>query len=148
MSVTDAVRKSMRNNKRRDTKLELLVRSRLFAEGLRGYRVDVGSLPGRPDIVFHRARVAIFVNGCFWHGCPYCTRNITPSSNAEFWNNKLRQTKERDARSRQALEELGFRVITLWGCQIHADCTASVERVRQSVDMGKSTAITRSPGAT
>ncbi len=85
-----AVRKSMQGNKRRDTKPELLVRQRLRAAGLTGYRLDWAKAPGRPDIAFPGRKIAIFVNGCYWHRCPHCNPSM-PSKNVEFWEAKFRR---------------------------------------------------------
>ncbi len=98
-----------------DTKPELFVRKLLFAAGFR-YRLHVKSLPGKPDIVLAKWRTAIFVNGCFWHvheGCPKATH---PSSNTNYWNEKLRRNQERDRQSIQALLNAGWRTLVVWEC--------------------------------
>lgn len=103
----------------RDTKPEKIVRSRLFQSGFR-YRLYERKLPGAPDIVLPRYRIAIFVHGCFWHGHD-CPRGRRPETNQEFWNRKIEANIARDYRNRAALEDLGWAVYTLWTCQLEAD---------------------------
>jgi DNA mismatch endonuclease, patch repair protein len=100
----------------KDTRPEMRVRSYLHAAGLR-FRLHDGRLPGRPDLVLRRYRVAVFVNGCFWHrhhGCLLATR---PASNVAFWSAKFDANVSRDARARSALVELGWTPITIWECE-------------------------------
>lgn len=110
-------RHSMQGNKRQDTKPELLVRQRLRAAGLTGYRLQWKKAPGRPDIAFPGRKVAIFVNGCFWHRCPHCNPS-TPKRNTEFWEAKFRRNVDRDARAIADLKELGWTPITIWECEL------------------------------
>ena len=124
-----AVRKSMQGNKRRDTKPELLVRQRLRAAELTGYRLDWAKAPGRPDIAFPGRKVAIFVNGCYWHRCPYCSPSV-PRKNVEFWEAKFRRNVERDAENARKLEDMGWSVLTVWECELKRDkLDATMERV-------------------
>ncbi|EJW97130.1 DNA mismatch endonuclease Vsr, partial [gut metagenome] len=128
-----AVRKSMQGNKRRDTKPELLVRRRLRAAGLTGYRLDWAKAPGRPDIAFPGRKVAIFVNGCYWHRCPNCNPSM-PSKNVEFWEAKFRRNVERDKRALAELDDLGWTAITVWECELKRDAIdATMERVIETV---------------
>lgn len=115
-----AIRKSMRGNKRADTKPEMLVRQHLREAGLTGYRLQWKKAPGRPDIAFPGRRIAIFVNGCFWHRCPNCHPSM-PKRNTEFWEAKFRRNMERDARALAELEELGWTAITIWECELKRD---------------------------
>lgn len=101
----------------KDTKPELLVRRHLHAAGLR-YRLHVKELSGSPDLVFPRHEAVVFVHGCFWHQHPGCDLAVMPSSNEQFWREKLEGNVERDARNRTRLEEAGFRVFTVWECEI------------------------------
>jgi DNA mismatch endonuclease (patch repair protein) len=98
---------SSRGNK--DTELKLI--SILRAAGITGWRRHQ-SLPGRPDFTFRSARVAVFVDGCFWHGCPKHGRK--PASNRAYWLPKLRRNRERDAVAKRALVTAGWTVIRLW----------------------------------
>ncbi|WP_270256276.1 DNA mismatch endonuclease Vsr [Collinsella intestinalis] len=128
-----AVRKSMQGNKRRDTKPELLVRQRLRAAGLTGYRLDWAKAPGRPDIAFPGRKIAIFVNGCYWHRCPHCNPSM-PSKNVEFWEAKFHRNVERDKRALAELEELGWCAITIWECELKRDrIDETMERVIEAI---------------
>lgn len=115
-----AIKKSMKGNKRSDTKPEMLVRQRLRAAGLTGYRLQWKKAPGRPDIAFPGRHVAIFVNGCFWHRCPHCNPSV-PKRNTEFWEAKFRRNVERDQRALAELEQLGWHAITIWECELKRD---------------------------
>lgn len=111
---TPAVRSVMQANPRRDTKPERALRSALHVMGLR-FRVDRAPLPGmrtRADIVFSRAKVAVFVDGCFWHGCPEHYRPAR--KNADFWNAKYHENQERDRRTESVLTEQGWLTIRVW----------------------------------
>jgi DNA mismatch endonuclease, patch repair protein len=99
-----------------DTKPELIVRRLVHGLGYR-YRLHVGKLPGRPDLVFSARRKVIFVHGCFWHQHE-CKRGARPAANREFWTTKLARNRERDAAAVQALKALGWRVMIVWECQI------------------------------
>lgn len=116
-------RRNMQANRRRDTGPELALRSALHAAGLR-YRCDLRvDLPDgrrvRPDIVFTRKRIAIFVDGCFWHSCPEHGR--MPAANTAYWSPKLERTQERDRDNTHALEAAGWTVIRLWEHQAVAE---------------------------
>lgn len=99
------------------TKPEVTLRKALFARGFR-YRVNVKTLPGKPDIVLPRYKTVIFVHGCFWHGHPGCKYAYTPKSNTEFWVNKISGNQERDAVVKRKLEKSGWKVIVVWECEI------------------------------
>ena len=105
----------MRANRRRDTRPELAVRRRLHAMGLR-YRVDFAPLPQarrlRADIVFTRVKVAVFIDGCYWHGCGEHYRPAR--TNAEFWTAKISHNRIRDARSDALLRDAGWTVLRFW----------------------------------
>jgi DNA mismatch endonuclease (patch repair protein) len=113
----------------KNTKLELTLRKALFKVGLRGYRLDV-KLPGSPDIAFPRAKVAVFVDGCFWHGCPLCYS--APETNSQFWRNKIIENHERDQRANKNLDEIGWTVIRVWEHEIGKhldDCVAYIKDI-------------------
>ena len=99
-----------------NSKPEEIVRKYLFAEGFR-YRKNVKSLPGCPDIVLLKYKTLIFVNGCFWHKHD-CPRFVWPSSNQDYWRPKILRNVERDNQSRKELETLGWKVITVWECEL------------------------------
>jgi len=100
-----------------DTGPERAVRSILHALGLR-FRLHGAALPGRPDIVLKRHCTAIFVHGCFWHGHD-CRRGKAPDTRREFWLPKLQRSRERDRAAEAALRALGWRVLTVWECELH-----------------------------
>lgn len=100
-----------------NTEPERVVRSHLHRGGLR-FRLNARDLPGSPDIVLPRWRVAIFVHGCFWHrhaGCPYA---YTPKSNRSSWKKKFSTNVARDARKLAALQQAGWRVYVVWECEL------------------------------
>lgn len=101
----------------KNTKPEILVRKELFRRGYR-YRINVSSLPGKPDIVLPKYKTVIFVNGCFWHGHEGCKYFVLPKTNTVFWENKIRQTQQRDVDSILLLRAKGWFVIVIWECQI------------------------------
>jgi DNA mismatch endonuclease (patch repair protein) len=109
---------SMHSNKATESGPERRLRNLLWQSNIRGYRKNYRQLPGTPDIVFVGKRVAIFVHGCFWHQCPTCSRNLAPSSNRSFWQEKFQRNKQRDSQKARQLRLLGFRVKTVWECQI------------------------------
>lgn len=103
--------------RRTDTTPERIVRKLLSTKGIR-YRLDVGKLPGRPDIVVRSRRKVIFVHGCFWHGHDGCSRSGRPKTNALFWNKKIDSNILRDTRARQELEAQGWSVMVIWQCEL------------------------------
>ncbi|QSR24038.1 very short patch repair endonuclease [Nocardioides aromaticivorans] len=108
------VRRGMQGNRGRDTKPEMAVRRGVHAAGLR-FRVDyrpIRELNRRADLVFTRAKVAVFVDGCFWHGCP--THHKVAKSNAAFWAQKVARNRERDAETDRILSDAGWTVIRVW----------------------------------
>lgn len=116
----------MRANVAKNTSPELRVRAMLRKSGFPGYRLHWRGAPGRPDIAYPGRRVAIFVNGCFWHRCPKC-KPPAPKSNADFWNRKFALNAERDARKVRELEASGWTVFTVWECETRDD--AALARV-------------------
>ena len=100
----------------KDTQPEEKVRKYLFAQGFR-YRKNVRKLPGCPDIVLPKYKTVIFVQGCFWH-MHDCGRFHWPSSNEEYWRQKILRNVERDKRSMELLQSLGWNVLTVWECQL------------------------------
>jgi DNA mismatch endonuclease (patch repair protein) len=102
--------------KGRDTKPEILVRSFIFRMGFR-FRLHRRDLPGTPDIVLPRHGKVIFVHGCYWHGHKSCPRSKRPTTNENFWNNKLDGNIKRDKRYRRELRQIGWKVLTVWECE-------------------------------
>ena len=133
-SSSPAVRSVMRANRRRDTEPELKVRRIVHSLGLR-YRVDARPLAGlnrRADLVFSRSKVAVFIDGCFWHGCP--EHGTEARLNADYWRLKIQRNKARDADTDRLLAEAGWAVIRVWEhqdpAQVAADIAAAI-RTRQ-----------------
>ncbi len=100
----------------KNTKPEILVRKFLFSKGFR-YRINVKTLPGKPDIVLPKYKTVIFINGCFWHG-HNCKKGELPSSNIDFWRKKISNNKSRDDKNSDLLIKLGWKVIIIWQCEI------------------------------
>ncbi|MFT3871724.1 MAG: very short patch repair endonuclease [Nocardioides sp.] len=122
-----ATRTSMRGNRRTDTKPEIALRSKLHAVGLRfrkDYRLDLGDVRVRPDVVFTRAKVVVFVDGCFWHCCPI--HGTQPTRNSGYWAPKLARNVERDREQDIVLAAHGWRVIRVWE---HEPVDDAVQRV-------------------
>jgi DNA mismatch endonuclease, patch repair protein len=120
----------MRANRSRDTGPEKALRSACHALGLR-FRVDVAPIPGshrRADMVFSRRQIAVFVDGCWWHGCPEHWRR--PKSNPEYWLDKVRHNQARDRDTDRRLIAAGWRVVRVWE---HDDPIEVAERIRELV---------------
>jgi DNA mismatch endonuclease, patch repair protein len=100
----------------KNTNPEMRVRRVAHALGLR-FRLHRRDLPGKPDLVFPKHRVALFVHGCFWHRHPGCRKATDPKSREEYWQAKFSDNVERDARVVEKLEKLGWRVGTIWECE-------------------------------
>lgn len=115
MDVHDKATRSynMSRIRSRNTEPEIRLRKMLWLCKLRGYRLRA-RLPGKPDIVFSRAKLAVFIDGCFWHGCPACGDGRMPSSNLSYWTDKRRRNIERDKSRNRELEEMGWKVLRLW----------------------------------
>lgn len=118
-----------------DTKPEMLVRRLLHRMGYR-YRLHRRDLPGSPDLAFMSRRAVVFVHGCFWHRHAGCPLARMPKSRTEFWSSKLEGNRERDARKVAALESVGWRVLTVWECELK-DTEALANRLRRFLDGGE-----------
>ncbi len=116
LRVSPAVHKSMQGNKRANTKPELLMRQHLQEAGLTGYRLQ-WKVPGRPDIAWPGKKVALFINGCFWHRCPHC-KPAAPKKNIEYWTIKFEKNQQRDEESVAQLTQMGWKVHVVWECQL------------------------------
>jgi DNA mismatch endonuclease (patch repair protein) len=110
----------------RDTSPELALRSALYAAGARGWRCHPKHLPGKPDLAFTRWKVAVFVDGCFWHGHPDF---FTPGKSGAYWDAKIARTKERDRVANESLRAAGWRVVRLWDFEVEQDLASCVSRV-------------------
>ncbi len=105
----------MKANKAKNTRPELALRRLLRVQGLSGYKTSWRHVPGRPDVAFPSKKVAVFLNGCFWHRCPYC-RPTLPRKNRSFWKKKFTLNKLRDIRKSRELRALGWKPIVVWEC--------------------------------
>ena len=126
------VAKSMRSNTRKDTKPELVLRKALREAGKGGYRLQ-WEVPGHPDIAYPGRKVAIFVNGCFWHRCPFCDLPL-PKSHTDFWNEKFDKNVERDRRKTYELESMGWIVIIVWECELKKNLEEVVSRITNALE--------------
>jgi DNA mismatch endonuclease (patch repair protein) len=117
--------------KRRDTNPEVELRKALYAEGVRGWRCDYKRAPGRPDIAWPARRIAVFVDGAFWHGHP---SRHKPGRSGEYWDKKIQANVARDRRVDSELEEEGWRVLRIWDFEIKKDLDGVVTRVAETLD--------------
>ena len=131
--VTPEVRSRMMSGIRgRNTRPEKLVRSALFAAGLR-FRLHRRDLPGRPDLVLAKWRTAVFINGCFWHAHPDCRFFRIPKSRRSFWVKKLGANRSRDATCTAALVSQGWKVVTVWDCALRADPAVTLNLLQHAI---------------
>ena len=122
--MADIVSKEVRSRmmagiRGKDTKPEIRVRKLLHSLGYR-YRLHRSDLPGRPDIVMPRHRLAVFIHGCFWHGHEDCRHFRLPKSRTEFWNDKITGNRARDNKAAEALIAAGWRVLVIWECAVRS----------------------------
>lgn len=131
--MTDTVSKEKRSEimskvKSKDTKIEVLVRKWLFANGFR-YKKNDKRFPGTPDIVLPKYKTIIFVNGCFWHGHEGCKLNRMPKSNVEYWRSKIDKNIENDKKNQNLIRALGWNVIVVWECELKGDPKDYLEKL-------------------
>lgn len=119
MDTVSARRRSeiMARVRSKDTAPEMFVRRLIFSMGYR-YRLHAPDLPGKPDLVFRSRAKVVFVHGCFWHRHQNCANTRDPKSRQKFWREKLDGNRARDARNRRALARAGWKVMTVWECQL------------------------------
>lgn len=127
--IRSRVMARVRSQRNRSTEWRL--RSALARAGIRGWTLNVGDVPGRPDFAFPARRLAIFVDGCFWHGCPACKR--VPSSNVEYWSPKIARNRKRDRTVSASLKKDGWKVLRIWEHQL-SRMDSVVTRVRRLAD--------------
>jgi DNA mismatch endonuclease (patch repair protein) len=120
---SEGVRRFLQRMPTRDTGPELLLRQELHRRNIR-FRLSAAGLPCRPDLVLTRARVAVFVHGCFWHGCE--RHAVAPKNNADFWMSKIATNRARDERNIRDLTALGWEVVVVWE---HEKVDAAADRV-------------------
>ncbi|MFO0963967.1 MAG: DNA mismatch endonuclease Vsr [Phycisphaerales bacterium] len=128
----------------RDTGPERAMRAALHGAGFR-FRLRGQRLPGTPDIVLARHRIAVFVHGCFWHRHAGCRLASTPASNRAFWREKFRRNVQRDRRTARLLRARGWRVLTVWECQVR-DAAKLSRALQRVVRMARVSAPARRAG--
>lgn len=106
---------------------ELRLRLGLVRAGVAGWKMHAEDVPGQPDFLFPSSRLAIFVDGCFWHGCPKCGH--VPTVNRPFWSAKIQRNRARDARVVRSLRSRGYRVLRLWEHQLSDNLSDCISRV-------------------
>lgn len=113
----------------KNTKPEMILRSKLFREGYR-FRVNRKDLPGKPDIVLPKYRTVIFVHGCFWHHHKECREGRIPSTNSEFWQKKLERNIMKDQENINALSNANWKVLVVWECEIEKKLDIIIQRIK------------------
>ena len=113
----------------KDTSIEVKVRKKLYSLGYR-YRVNYKKLPGKPDIVFTKKKVAIFIHGCFWHGHNVgCRYSHVPKTKTDYWLTKITNTQIRDKKHIDDLSKLNWKVIVIWECEIQTEFDKTIARI-------------------
>lgn len=123
----------MRKVRGKNTSPEVVLRKALWKINIRGYRIHPKNIPGNPDILFPRKKLVIFVDGCFWHGCPTCYRR--PKSNEKYWDHKLIKNIARDRIVEEQLLKSGFRCIRIWEHEVKENVKAIVDKINK--ELGK-----------
>jgi DNA mismatch endonuclease (patch repair protein) len=114
----------------KNTGPEVKLRKMLFAERIRGYRIH-HNLPGKPDIVFTKKKIAIFIDGCFWHKCPLCFQE--PETRKEFWMKKIQSNVDRDKKVSAQLESEGWTIIRIWEHEVRKKPEDAVKRISEAL---------------
>lgn len=122
--------------KGKDTEIEIRVRKYLFSKGYR-YRKNDSRYPGSPDIVLPKYQTMVFINGCFWHGHDNCDAYHAPKTNTKYWEDKIGRTKARDEENVRYLEEIGWKVIVVWECEIKKDFCKTMVSLIAELKKGK-----------
>jgi len=138
--MTDILTKKERSKlmskvRSRDTKPEWILRCGLHRLGFR-YRLKNSHLPGSPDLVFPQFHAVVFVHGCYWHRHPGCKDASMPKSNVDFWKKKFIQNMDRDRRNKQKLENLGWRIMVVWECELTKTGVETIHRVAFWLNQG------------
>lgn len=117
----------------KDTQPEIIFRKALWSEGLR-YRLNVSKLPGKPDVVFRKYKLAVFIDGDFWHGYKWEEKKLRIKSNADYWIKKIERNMERDLENTYALQKMGYMVFRFWEHQIKKDLPSCLSQVRSFIE--------------
>ena len=131
--LNDSTSKVMSANKAKNTKPEIMLRKALWDKGYKGYRLNWKRVPGRPDIAYPGKKIAIFVNGCYWHRCSKCDLPI-PKTNTEFWKDKFDKNVERDKKKSDELLFLNWIVLVFWECDIKSNISNSIQKIKKVLD--------------
>lgn len=125
--LTPAQRKlNMSRIRAKNTGPEVKLRKLLFAKGIRGYRIHY-NLPGKPDIVFTKKKIVVFIDGCFWHKCPVCFQE--PETRKEFWMKKIQSNIDRDKSVNEKLRNEGWTIVRIWEHEIRKDPENTVKKL-------------------
>ena len=127
---SENISRVMSANKSKSTKPEIVLRMAFRENGILGYRLNWKKVHGTPDIAFPKKKIAIFINGCFWHRCPNCNYPL-PKTNTLFWNNKFSKNIDRDQRNIDALENLDWQVFIVWECEIKKNLEIIVDKFKK-----------------
>lgn len=127
----EIISKIMSSIRGKNTKPELTLRKALWKNRLGGYRVHWKKVAGCPDICYPGRKIAIFVNGCFWHKCPHCKLQI-PKAHNEYWKRKLLRNVQRDKRKEKELRDMGWKVIIFWECEIKKDLSKILKKIAKA----------------
>lgn len=134
-TVSPEVRsRTMRAVKGKNSSLEMKFRRALWAAGVRGWRLHKSSMPGKPDLIFSRSRVVVFIDSCFWHGCPAHLR--MPKSNLDYWEAKIARNRARDRSATRELKSHGWSVLRFWEHDIRNDLKGSVSKLQSAIVAG------------
>lgn len=121
----------MKRIKSSNTSIEIKIRKELWRNGVRGWRLHPKDILGKPDLVFRSKRLAVFIDGCFWHGCPICDR--IPKSGDTYWQNKISRNMARDINNSEHLHDLGWIVMRFWEHEISKDISRCVAKIAELV---------------
>ena len=116
----------------RNTKPEIRLRKALWGLGYR-YRIHYSDLPGKPDIIFKRKRLAVFVDGVFWHGYQWEVRKLKINSNIDYWTKKIERNMERDIQNQNKLIKLGYTVLRLWDFEIKKNLEECIKKIEEKL---------------
>jgi DNA mismatch endonuclease (patch repair protein) len=131
-TTPEARRSNMRAiRSHRNKTTELKFRGLIVASRISGWRMHISDLPGRPDFYFPAKRLAVFVDGCFWHSCPNCGH--TPRTNSEYWTVKLTRNRERDHRVSRALRREGIKVLRFWECSLRENSKMCLRLLKKAL---------------
>lgn len=123
--------RTMQAVKSKDSKMEVKFRSSLWRRGFRFFK-NVKSLPGKPDVVFPKKKIAIFLDSCFWHGCPLHLK--LPVSNADYWRNKIEKNRNRDKEINTIYKEMNWKILRIWEHDLKTDFESCLVKVTQNLE--------------